>query len=120
MQLKKLQKKFGIRKVRGTMNWYHHDKRQPPFGLLLRKKAWRFVLCSYFSSKTTDYFTKADWFLKSLEDGGKDIGIVELMCHPGHPYYPGQDYSIDEKKLLCSEWVNKSPFRIELISYNQL
>lgn len=120
MSLKKLQMKFGIRKVRGTMNWYHHEHR-PSLGLSLRKGAWRWALQNIYLTKTTDYFTKFDWFLADLVDGSKDMQrILELMCHPGHPYYPGQDYSIYEKEQLWSDWAHKCQFGVELISYNQL
>lgn len=118
--LKRLQKRFGIRKVRGTLNWYTREY-PPSLGLRLRKMAWRWALCSLFRTRTTDYFTTVDWFLGHLQRGGKGTrGTVELMCHPGHPYYPGQHYSVDEKTLLWSDWIHKNRYDIELISYNQL
>jgi len=40
--------------------------------------------------------------------------VAELMCHPGQPY------SVEETKLLMSDWIHQFPFKIELISYDQL
>ena len=118
--LKKLQKKFGMRKVRGTYNWYYGEMRQPSSGLLLRKTAWNWALRNYYKTRTTDYFTNFNRFSENLGAGTAHAGIWELMCHPGQPYFPGQRYVENERELLWSEWVQKSPVTIELISYNQL
>ncbi len=117
---KRLQKRFGIRKARGTYNWYYGEKRQPSSGLLLRKKAWYWAMRNYYKTRTTDYFTNFNRFSENLDAGKGYPGVWELMCHPGHPYFPGQRYVVNERELLWSEWVQKSPVTIELISYNQL
>jgi len=116
--LKKLQRKFNIRKVRTTMNWYYRKEYRPSRKLLLNKKVWHFLLRKLYRTNTTNYFTSFRWFLRSLLDGEIDSrrfsGVVELMCHPGNPQ------NIEETELLYSDWMCQFPFNIELISYNQL
>ncbi len=118
--LKKLQKRFGVRKVRGTFNWYSVEKRRPSSGLLLKKKMWRLALIKYYRTRMTDYFTDFTSFIENLNAGASPPGTWELMCHPGQPYFPGQKFAATERGLLWSDWAQKSPVNLELISYNQL
>jgi predicted glycoside hydrolase/deacetylase ChbG (UPF0249 family) len=112
--LKKLQKRFNIRRVRKTINWYYHEDHRPSRSLRLKKKAWNWALQNLYSTKTTDYFTAFDRFVKNYEGEMYSQEVAELMCHPGQPY------SVEETELLMSDWIHQFPFKIELISYYQL
>ena len=118
--LKKLQKKFGLRKVRGTFNWDYGEKLRSSPSLLLKKKIWHLALRTYYRTSTTDYFTEFSDFVESQETCADIQGTWELMCHPGQPYFPGQKFAVKEKELLWSDWAQRSPGKIELISYNEL
>jgi len=117
--LKKLQKRFNIRRVRKTINWYYHDwdSRKavyPSRSLRIKKKGWNWALDNFYQTKTTDYFTDFCAFINNYKGEKYSQEVAELMCHPGQPY------SVEEKKLLISDWIHQFPFKIELISYHQL
>ena len=117
--LKKLQRRFNIRKVRTTMNWYYRKEYTPSRELLLKKKVWHFLLRKLYRTNTTNYFTSFGYFLRSLNDGEIDSRrfsrvVFELMCHPGNPL------NIEESKLLWTDWICQLPLSIKFISYNQL
>lgn len=117
---KELQKRFRVRKVRGTFNRYCGGMRRPSPGLLLKKKIWHSALRNYYRTGTTDYFTDLGCFVENLNAWTDFRGTWELMCHPGQPYAPGRKPAVNEREILWSEWVQKSPVAIELISYDQL
>jgi len=113
--LKRVQKKFGIRKVRATMNWYDRNEPLPSGLLLFAKIVWNWSLKHIYATKITDYFTSFQCFFSDVGYGEKRArGVVELMCHPGHPL------SSVETDLLQSNWPQMLPFKTELISYNNL
>lgn len=113
--LKKLQKRFNVRKVRASMNSYYQKEYSPPRRLLMSKKIWNFALRNIYRTRTADYLTFFEWFLANSYDGmvGSQ-GVAELMCHPGQPA------SSEVTELLRSDWVARLPFPIELISYHEL
>jgi len=115
LELKKLQKKFNIRKIRISKNLYQGKEPSPYLSLLFSKKIWNWALRNVYATRTTDYFTEFRWFLGLLHD--KRINppcVIELMCHPG------QAYGNKETELLCSDWIQKLPFDVKLISYKEL
>ena len=110
--LKRVQRKFGIRKVRATKNIYGPTQ---PFttGLLLRKGLWNFALRYYFRTGVTRGFTSFQEFYDLVHDGtlGRWLGpseqtnsVIELMVHPGN-----HDFQ-QENDLLTSGWIEDSDF----------
>jgi predicted glycoside hydrolase/deacetylase ChbG (UPF0249 family) len=115
VSLKRIQKRFRIGKVRATMNWYYWKEYSPSTIALLSKKAWGWSLRHFYRTRTTDHFTSFQWFIANLRNGERrSHGVAELMCHPGQPWASG------ETELLWSDWPQQLPFRIDLISYNDL
>lgn len=112
--LKKLQNKFSVNKIRKTINCYYHKEHWPSYSSRIKKKTWSWFLQNMYDTKTTDYFTAFSRFVNDYTGEMCSQKIVELMCHPGQPY------STEETKLLMSDWMSQFPFEIELISYNQL
>src|SRR5262249_43676969 len=111
--LKRLQRRFDIRKVRATMNIYsEHDPAGP--GLLLRKAAWNFALRYLYRTTTTQGFTSLQIFAETAKRKRLNHRSVELMVHPG-----GKGFE-EESGLLGTEWWRGLPIEIEQISYNEL
>lgn len=108
MILKRLQKKYQIRKVRISRNLYT----RPPLKLLIYKKLWNTALRNLYNTKSTDYFTDFSTFLEIPHNKIKTNAIVELMCHPSEASHT------KEFNLLKSDWVKEIQNNVELISYN--
>jgi len=111
--LKKMQKIFGIRKLRITTNIYLSNF-EIPNKKLLQKKLWKFLIRNYYKTKTTDYFTSAEWFIMEI-NRFKNMShkSIELMCHPGAK-------ENDDETLLRGNWIKKAPFDFKLISYDEI
>jgi predicted glycoside hydrolase/deacetylase ChbG (UPF0249 family) len=112
LPLKHTQRRFQIKKVRTTMNWYGTKIYTPAYSLLAKKKLWDWALRNIYYSKTTTYFTSFQSFLSNAhkDDRLARKGITEIMCHPGH------QWSCEETALLWSDWNRE--LSCELISYN--
>jgi predicted glycoside hydrolase/deacetylase ChbG (UPF0249 family) len=111
--LKQVQRRFGIRRVRQTMNIYAPDK--PATRRLLASKAlWNWALRNYFATATTDGFTSLEMFHRSAARLGRNYTVVELMVHPGREAF------MAETALLTGEWWRDLPFPIQIMSYNDL
>jgi predicted glycoside hydrolase/deacetylase ChbG (UPF0249 family) len=111
--LKQVQRRFGIRRVRQTMNIYPPEK--PASRRLLASKAlWNWALRNYFATATTDGFTSLEVFHRTATKLRRNYGVVELMVHPG-----GEAF-MAETALLAKEWWRDFPFPIQMISYNEL
>jgi predicted glycoside hydrolase/deacetylase ChbG (UPF0249 family) len=111
--LKQLQRRFGIRRVRQTMNIYPPDA--PASRRLLASKAlWNWALRNYFTTATTDGFTDLQTFHQAASRLARHFRIVELMVHPG-----GEGY-VTETTLLTGEWWRDIPIPIQMISFNEL
>jgi predicted glycoside hydrolase/deacetylase ChbG (UPF0249 family) len=108
--LKRLQRKFGIRKVRLTQNIYAGPVARR---LLAFKAVWNLALRNIVRTRTTDIFGPFIDFLSWLENGGNPSGDIELMCHPGSS---GNE---QETAALESDWLERLGCA-ELISYHQL
>jgi predicted glycoside hydrolase/deacetylase ChbG (UPF0249 family) len=113
--LKQVQRSSGIRRVRQTMNIYSlHSPIH--FKLKIAKAFWNTALRHYYSTRTTDGFTSLSVF-HSVASAGRmppRLNTVELMVHPG-----GAGYEVETSQL-GTEWWRDLPYRIGLISYNQI
>ncbi|MGO9004690.1 MAG: carbohydrate deacetylase [Beijerinckiaceae bacterium] len=111
--LKRVQKEFGIRRVRLTRNMTDPDERLR-FGLLQAKVAWNFALRNIYRTSTTDYFTS---FLTFYRRSRADIpwnGTIELMCHPANPLFD------EETKLIETDWHMAVVQQGKIINYNDI
>jgi hypothetical protein len=111
--LKRVQRHFGIRKVRLTRNITNLDERLP-MRLLLNKVLWNFTLRNYYSTQTSDFFTSfSDLHSQQVTDlPWRDT--IELMCHPGNQLFEA------ENKLLDTDWQITLVPQAQMISYNDL
>jgi predicted glycoside hydrolase/deacetylase ChbG (UPF0249 family) len=111
--LKRVQRKFGIRRVRISMNIYgggHTASR----ALLASKALWNMALRRYYSTVTTERFTSFEIFHKVAETLPASLSSVELMVHPGDPYLE------PETELLTTPWRERLNHQTQLISYKDL
>jgi len=111
--LKRLQRHFGIRKVRQTMNIYPDDA---PASLRLKasKALWNLALRRYLPTKTTEGFTSLAIFHRTAAKLNLSFEAIELMVHPG-----GKGFE-DETALLAGEWWRDLPMPIRFVNYNEL
>ena len=111
--LKKIQKKFKIRKVRLTTNIYKTEFKIAK-DKYAKKVLWNFLLRNYYRTRTTTYFTEAEWFINEI-NRFKRIShkSVELMCHPG-------SNEKEYQSIIEGEWIKKAQFDIKMISYEDL
>jgi chitin disaccharide deacetylase len=111
--VKRLQRHFGIRKVRTTWNI-----RPPSFkasrSLLLKKRIWDLALRHYYYTTTTSGFTSFAMFFDLAKTTSLNHDSIELMVHPGHMHFE------EETQLLYTDWQKIVPFSTELISYHDL
>lgn len=109
--LKQLQRKFGIRKVRITMNIYPRGT-AISVSKQLSKGLWNLSLRLFYQTKTTGGFTSLDIFTKSAS--APSFPSIELMVHPGSKDCEKETY------LLSTEWWKGMPVEIQKISYHEL
>jgi predicted glycoside hydrolase/deacetylase ChbG (UPF0249 family) len=108
--LKDIQKKYGIYKVRSTLNLY--EKKNVIRSL--QKMVWNTTIRHFPMTKTTDYFTPFLWFVNSLDKKVNTSKTIELMVHPN------KEEKNEELNTLYSDWQSKLNFKVRLISYNDL
>jgi predicted glycoside hydrolase/deacetylase ChbG (UPF0249 family) len=112
---KRVQKKYGISKIRITENVFGVHKIVSPMrraaGLALN-----FAFRHYVQTKTTDGFCEFSTFHERLLAGLGWHGSIELMCHPGSNR---EEYSYDAA-LLYGNWREELAKDAKLISYNEL
>jgi predicted glycoside hydrolase/deacetylase ChbG (UPF0249 family) len=121
--LKRVQRRFGIRKVRLTRNFFGLTE-DISARLRTQKAAWNFALRHYVPTVTTRGLTSFVNFHEWIEHGrvGQDrlkagrcwTGSIELMTHPG-----GESCEA-ETALLWSDWKEKLAPDAQLIGYNDL
>jgi predicted glycoside hydrolase/deacetylase ChbG (UPF0249 family) len=112
--LKKVQKRYQIRKVRISRNLY--DSAEGISGVLKLKKAfYNFLLRHYYRTKTTDGFSDFSLFYQNAKSGKLKRRVYEVTVHPGSSYYP-----TDEIDLLKGPWRESLDFPVQLISYAEL
>lgn len=111
--LKRVQRKYGIRKVRLTRNFFGSSESKSK-ALLASKAVWNFMLRHWYATKTTDRFASFAPFYERLHAGLDLRGTIELACHPG-----GEDFQA-ETAVLSGPWKEELPGNAQLISYNDL
>ncbi len=112
--LKSLQREFGIRKVRSTINLLSPTERM---GTLrsLKKRLFYFCLSHGYQTTSPDGLGLFGDFHAALETGSVPcFHHLELMAHPGH-----EDYRA-ETELLKSDWRKRLPPGVKLGSYHSL
>ncbi len=112
--LKRLQRRFRIRKVRISKNIYIPNKVLRPPGLLYRKAIWNFALRNLYRTKTTGGFTDFSTFVEVVQRHELPYATLELMVHPGNEKFA------NETALLSSWRPQDLPFPVRLINYNEL
>jgi predicted glycoside hydrolase/deacetylase ChbG (UPF0249 family) len=112
--LKQVQRKFGIRKVRLSLNVYYHPEHKPSLALLTKKKIFNAALRRYYRTSTTEKFTNLRWY-KLISDREKiATRSIELMTHPGDPVFA------EETAILTSDWFADFAHSCRVISYDDL
>lgn len=111
--LKRVQRRFGIRRVRVTRN-IHPPDALPPWSLRVSKALWNLALRRYYPTRTTEGCTSLEVFAATAAASAPPFRTVELMVHPGHPRYE------EETRLLSGDWWKALPFEIQFISYLEL
>ena len=112
--LKKIQKKFQIRKIRISRNIYGLDE-QVPVTLRAKKTLFNFMLRHYYKSKTTQGFSDFKMFYEQALANGIKHRNFEVVVHPGNTYYDAE-----EIELLRGPWRDELAFPVRLISYGEL
>ncbi len=107
--LKRLQRAFGIRKVRIAPNIS-----LDPRIAYRRNRLWNLALRYFYATTTTSGFTDLATFLKAPEQIRRKHRSLELMVHPGHPGFAA------ETAALQTPWTEALPFAVQLISYREL
>jgi predicted glycoside hydrolase/deacetylase ChbG (UPF0249 family) len=111
--LKEVQRRYRIRRVRLTKNFYSSD-RPCPAHLVWKKRAYNSALRSVYVTHTTDAFTEFLTYWRAEPARQRSIRLIELMVHPGAPY------AAEETAILESDWAARMGVPMQLISYVQL
>lgn len=114
LPLKKIQKKYNIKKVRISKNVY--SNRLPIESIILQYKKlfWNYMLKIYYSTRTTSALTDFSTFYEVATFSKPCYTTVEIMTHPG------STANKKETALLQTPWINEMPFRVDLIDYTNL
>jgi predicted glycoside hydrolase/deacetylase ChbG (UPF0249 family) len=113
LALKAIQRRYRIRRIRLSKNFYVPD-RPCAAGLLWQKRAYNWALRSIYPTQTTDAFTELLTYFRAVRARQRSIGRIELMVHPG-----AAD-TVEETAILDSDWIARLDFPARLISYAQL
>ena len=111
--VKRLQRHFGIRKVRTTEN-IRPSFLKASLSLILKKRIWDLALRHYYRTTTTSGFTFFATFYSLVKTRSLNHDSIELMVHPGNIDFE------EETQLLYTDWQKTLPFSTELISYHDL
>jgi len=112
--LKRVQKKYGIRKVRITKNIYSDDLPVRSRMLFLKKIIWNQALRIIYKTRTTSGHTELFTFVKYAQQVKFKHDSVELMIHPGNDQFDV------ETELLEDSWQTKIPYAMKFISFNEI
>jgi predicted glycoside hydrolase/deacetylase ChbG (UPF0249 family) len=113
LALKEAQRRYKIRRVRLSKNFYSSEQPCPP-GLLLKKRAYNWALKAVYWTRTTDAFTEFLTYYRADVTKKRSAGRIELMVHPGAPY------AAEETAILETDWIARMNVPVQLISYAQL
>ena len=107
--LKRLQREFGIRRVRitrnepgSTINWLK----------LCSKNIWNFALRHYYHTITTQGMCSLAEFYETALAGSLRYDLYEIMVHPGPAVY------VKETELLTSPWETRLPYEIRFVTFS--
>ena len=114
--LKKIQKRYNIRRLRISKNLYRPTE-SSSIQLKVKKAAYNFLLRHYFNTATTAAFSDLLTFYECATTRVLIQKTIEVMVHPGHVTYDG---NAEETALLRSPWESELKFPVELISYSDL
>lgn len=114
--IKKLQRKFGIRKVRSTINLLPAGKQMDPVRFL-KKGLFNFALRHVYSTSCPQGLGDFRDFYHALGSGDfPRFNTLELMVHPGTT---NSNYN-EEVDLLESDWPKSLPPHSRLVSYHHV
>jgi len=111
--LKAAQRRYKIRKVRLSKNFYSTET-PCSAGLLWTKRTYNWALRSAYRTHTTDAFTEFLTYDRADSARKRSIGTIELMVHPG------AISAAQETSILKSDWLARWRPLVHLISYAQL
>ncbi len=114
--LKSLQRKFGIRKVRSTINLLPEGHKTSLFRSL-KKMAFDFSLRHFYATRCPDGLGDFRDFYKLLAAGQVPrFRVLELMVHPGAT----TSKYVDEVAALRSGWHDLLPPNVKIGSYHSI
>ena len=111
--LKRIQRRYSLRKVRISRNLYSPSA-MPSRRLLLKKKLFNLMLRHYYRTTTTRGFGNLQTFVELGRLNQLPLETVEVMVHPN---LTNDDGTISQ---LESDWICAMPVPVCLISYHQL
>ena len=113
LALKEVQRRYHIRRVRLSKNFYSPD-RPCPADVLWKKRVYNWALKSIYPTLTTDAFTELLTYCQADVARQRSVRRIELMVHPGAAY------AAQETAVLESDWIARTDLPLQLISYAQL
>jgi predicted glycoside hydrolase/deacetylase ChbG (UPF0249 family) len=109
--LKRLQMRFGIRRVRISWNYYANG-RWPSPALLRKKRAFNAAIAHLYRTRTTEGFADLFAFLDNARARTVTCETFEIMVHPG------ADEREDQATM--SRWEDDLPYPLTFMSYHDL
>jgi len=117
--LKSVQRRTGLRRVRGTWSIYE-PQREPSAALRFSKRVWWWSLRHVYATQTTSEFTDFLVFQHAVADGSyaprRWPTAIELMVHPGGDL----ERDPEESATLRSGWLKTLPVPGELVPYTAI
>jgi predicted glycoside hydrolase/deacetylase ChbG (UPF0249 family) len=111
--LKRIQREFGISKVRQSRNVLGASEKMS-HRLRFAKLFWNAALGIWVPTRTTNGFASFHSFHSLLPNRVPRIQSIELMCHPGNPGYEA------ETDLIGGPWRAGREEKFTLINYDEL
>lgn len=109
--LKHVQRRFGIRRVRVSMNLFG-PAYHPGLPRRLGKFLWNLALRRVYATRTTDFFSSVTLFKD--RPGRCARRSCELMAHPGNPAYAPESLLLGAPQ--APDWLSSA----RLISYHEI
>lgn len=110
--LKLIQSRYGLYKVRTTMNMYPNGDLSA--GLRAKKRVYHWALGNVLRTKTTQAFTDLRTFCAVWKSFKRPHGTVEIMVHPGAAG------SEEETARLETPWLEDLGSQARMINFHQL
>jgi len=111
--IKALQRTFKIRGVRTKYNLIAAGE-PVHWQRTLKTAVYNWAMRHTCHSITADTGSDLSAFVSAQWEPRQRFRTVELLAHPGNPYYPG------DTELLLSPWEQELPFRVHFINFYQL